>query len=196
MVVLNLQPVAQLDYKAFNKLRDRGKMTGVWLEHCQSVSLPEVANVFNRSRIRYGFVTGYLNDDTAWSEIEDWVEAAKVAVAMRFNRMGLLGHYYGGMLDVYTDLTLQSAAFGTHFEMLEMCELKKYRDEVNEMEIKRKVEEFKDSFDVSTECDPAEIDRAAQTSVALDKLIENNKLGAMAYYYEGQAGNGYENIVT
>ena len=196
VVILNLQPVAQLDYATFNKIGDRGKMTGVWLEHCQSVSLPEIANVFNRSGIHYDFVTGYLNDKTAWLEVKAWVEAAKVAVALRDNRVGLLGHYYGGMLDVYTDLTLLSATFGTHFEMLEMCELKKYRDEVGMLEIREKMEEFKNSFEVSTECEQAEIERAAQTSVALDKLVEHHRLGAMAYYYEGQAGNEYENIVT
>ncbi len=196
VIILNLQPVAQLDYEAFNKLGDRGKMTGVWLEHYQSVSLPEIANVFNRSNIRYDFVTGYLDDETAWSEIEDWTEAANVAVAMRNNRMGLLGHYYGGMLDVYTDLTLQSAIFGTHFEMVEMCELKKYRDDVNASEIEEKIQEFRTTFNVSTECELGELERAAQTSVALDKLIQKHNLGALAYYYEGQAGNEYENIVT
>ena len=36
VVVLNLQPAAQLDYEAFNRLGDRGVMTGVWLEHSQS----------------------------------------------------------------------------------------------------------------------------------------------------------------
>ena len=36
IVILNLQPVAQLDYKSFNEVGDRGKMTGLWLEHCQS----------------------------------------------------------------------------------------------------------------------------------------------------------------
>ena len=196
VIILNLQPVAQLDYEAFNKLGDRGKMTGVWLEHCQAVSLPEIANVFNRSNIRYDFVTGYLDDETAWAEIEDWTEAAKVAVAMRNNRMGLLGHYYGGMLDVYTDLTLQSATFGTHFEMVEMCELKKYRDEVSASEIEEKIQEFRTTFNVSIECELGELERAAKTSVALDKLIQKHNLGALAYYYEGQAGNEYENIVT
>ena len=39
IVILNLQPVPQLDYEAFNSLRDRGKMTGVWLEHCQACSV-------------------------------------------------------------------------------------------------------------------------------------------------------------
>ncbi len=196
VVILNLQPVAQLDYEAFNQLGDRGKMTGVWLEHCQACSVPEIASVFNRSGIQYDFVTGYLQDEEAWSEIKAWTEAARVAAAMRNNRLGVLGHYYGGMLDVYTDITKQSAVFGTHIELLEMCELKKYRDEVTAAEIGEKIQEFKTAFDVSAECEKAEIERAARTSLALDKLVKNRNLGSMAYYYEGESGNEYENIVT
>ncbi|WP_339740993.1 L-fucose/L-arabinose isomerase family protein [uncultured Sunxiuqinia sp.] len=196
IVVLNLQPVPQLDYEAFNQLNDRGKMTGVWLEHCQACFVPEIASVFNRSGIRYDFVTGYLEDEQAWSEVKAWTEAARVAANMRNHRLGVLGHYYGGMLDVYTDLTKQSAVFGTHIEMLEMCELKKYRDEATEDEVVSKMEEFDNTFEVSLECEKSEIERAARTSVALDKLIENHNLGSMAYYYEGESGNDYENIVT
>ncbi|HEY3371962.1 MAG TPA: L-fucose/L-arabinose isomerase family protein [Prolixibacteraceae bacterium] len=196
VVILNLQPVAQLDYEAFNQLGDRGKMTGLWLEHCQSCSVPEIASVFNRCGIKYDFVTGYLQDEEAWSEIEAWVQAARVAVAMRTNRMGVLGHYYGGMLDVYTDLTKQSAVFGTHIELLEMCELKKYRDQVTDAEVKLKIQEFNVVFEVAPECEDDEIDRAARTSLALDHLVKNRNLGSMAYYYEGQPGNDYENIVT
>ena len=196
VVILNLQPVANLDYEAFNKLGDRGKMTGVWLEHCQACSVPEIASVFNRSGIQYDFVTGYLQDDEAWTEIEAWAEAARVAAAIRNNRLGVLGHYYGGMLDVYTDLTKQSAVFGTHIEMLEMCELKKYRDEVTDAEVVEKIQEFNVAFDVAPECKLTEIERAARTSLALDKLVKNRNLGSMAYYYEGEPGNDYENIVT
>ncbi|MEN8202315.1 MAG: L-fucose/L-arabinose isomerase family protein [Bacteroidota bacterium] len=196
IVILNLQPVPQLDYEAFNALGDRGKMTGVWLEHCQACSVPEIASVFNRSGIGYDIVTGYLEDEEAWSEIEAWVEAARVAVAMRDNRLGVLGHYYGGMLDVYTDLTKQSASFGNHIEMVEMCELKRHRDEATEAEVDEKIREFGEAFDVVPECAQEEIERAARTSVALDKLVENHDLGSMAYYYEGEPGNEYENIVT
>jgi len=196
IIILNLQPVAVLDYDKFNQLGDRGKMTGLWLENCQACSVPEIASVFNRSGHSYDFVTGYLQDEEAWQEIETWIEASKVSVAMRHNRLGILGHYYGGMLDVYTDLTKQSAVFGTHIEILEMCELKKWRDEVTDSEVKAKILEFHDTFDVSPECEEYEIERAAKTSVALDKLIENHHLGSMAYYYEGESGNEYENIVT
>ena len=196
VIILNLQPVAALDYTKFNNLKDRGKMTGVWLENCQACSVPEFASVLNRAGIGYEIVTGYLQQKEVWDDIESWLEAARVAAAMRNNRMGILGHYYGGMLDVYTDVTKQSAVFGTHFEILEMCELKKYRDEVTDTEIKNKTEEFYKSFDVSFECELYEIERAARTSVALDKLVENRNLGSMAYYYEGESGNDYENIVT
>mgnify|MGYP003636095994 CR=1 FL=1 len=196
VIILNLQPVPQLDYKAFNELGDRGKMTGVWLEHCQACCVPEIASVFNRSGIQYDFVTGYLEDENAWNEIKNWTEAARVAASMRNNRLGVLGHYYGGMLDVYTDLTKQSSTFGTHIEMLEMCELKKYQDELTEKELEAKIKEFYAVFDVVPECDKDEIKRAARTSVALDKLVQNHNLGALAYYYEGETGNEYENIVT
>lgn len=196
IVILNLQPVAQLDYDAFNKLGDRGKMTGVWLEHCQACSVPEIASVFNRSGIRYDFVSGYLQDEHAWEEIEAWTEAARVASAVRNNRLGILGHYYNGMLDVYTDITKLSAVFGTHLELLEMCELKKCRDEATEADVQNMVEEFHSAFEVSEECETVEIERAARTSVALDKLVNNHNLGSVAYYYEGESGNEYENIVT
>jgi L-arabinose isomerase len=194
VVMLNLQPVAQLDYEKFNALGDRGVMTGVWLEHCQSCSVPELACVFNRTGIDYHVVTGYLQEEEAWQEIRDWVDAAKVAAGMRENRVGILGHYYCGMLDVYSDLTQQSATFGNHFQILEMCEVFELRTAVTDKEVAAKVAEFNQKFQVSEECEPAEIERAAKTSVALDKLIEKHNLGSMAYYYEGLGE--YENIAT
>jgi L-arabinose isomerase len=196
VIILNIQPVAAIDYESFNQLGDRGKMTGEWLAHCQACSVPEIANVFNRSGIKYEFVTGFLGEQAVWDDIQGWIEAAGVAAAMRNNRLGVLGHYYGGMLDVYTDLTKQSATFGTHIEMLEMCELKKYRDEATEAEVAEKITEFHDTFEVAAACEQAEIERAARTSVALDKLVKAHNLGSMAYYYEGESGNDYENIVT
>ena len=196
VILLNIQPVAAIDYEKLNRMSDRGDMTGEWLAHCQACSIPEIACVFNRSNSCYEIVTGYLSDDETWKEIEEWVEAAKVKFVLNHSRMGILGHYYGGMLDVYTDLTAFAATFGTHFEMVEMCELKAIRDLVSEEDVKQKINELSNSFDVTSECEATEIERAALTSVALDQLVETHRIDALAYYYEGSAGNDYEDIVT
>jgi L-arabinose isomerase len=101
-----LAPGPAIDYEAFNRMGDRTKMTGEWLSYCQPCSVPEIANVFNRCRIPFFQVSGMLeNDPVAWSEIEQWIEAARVAQVMEHNRLGVMGNYYGGMLDIYSDLT-------------------------------------------------------------------------------------------
>jgi L-arabinose isomerase len=196
VVVLNLQPVPQLDYAKFNALGDRGLMTGVWLEHCQACSAPELACVFNRAGIPYHLVTGYLQDELAWAELRDWVDAARVMVAMRENRVGVLGHYYCGMLDVYSDMTQQSTAFGNHFELLEMCGLHKLRESVGDAEVTAKLEQFRREFNVASDCEPGELSRAARTSCALDALVHQHRLGSLAYYYESEDGFPYRDIVT
>lgn len=196
VVLLNIQSVSSIDYETFSRLPDRNSMTREWLAHCQACSLPEFACIFNRAEIRYDIVSGYLDEKYVWRKIQDWIDAAYVVRNMRENRLGILGHYYCGMLDVYTDITLQSSVFGTHIEMLEMCELKTYRDKVTRDELQAKRREFESVFDISSACSEEELCRAAYTSVALDKLVEKHNLGALAYYYEGYSGNDYENIIT
>ncbi len=196
IIVLGLQPEPAMDYAAFNSLGDRGLMTGEWLAHCQACSVPEIANVFNSCGIDYRLVTGWLKEDYAWEEISAWVQAVSVLAVLRESRIGILGHYYEGMLDVYTDVTRLAAVFGSHFELLEMDYLKKLRDGVGRAEIEHKLAQFRSEFSVSPECEAVELERAALTSCALDRLSSEKRLGALAYYYEGVDGNAHENIVT
>ena len=195
-LLLNLQPVQNLDYQMFNTLEDYTEKTGVWLAHCQSCAIPEIACVINKTSVRYQIITGFLHEEKVWKEIKSWLDAANAVTAMKKNRMGILGNYYGGMLDVYTDLTKMSVVFGTHFELIEMCELKRLRDQVAPEEANMMIDEFHAHFDVDPGCDQSELERAATTSVALTKMVESHNLGSLAYYYEGQKGNDYENIVT
>ena len=197
VVILNLSPSAAIDYDWFNTLGDRTKMTGEWLAYCQACPVPEIANVFNRCRIPFFQVTGMLEDDpVAWKEISEWVAAARVAHLMEHNRLGLMGHYYGGMLDIYSDLTQQCAYFGGHIEVVEVDELAALRRQVQEVEIAKRVTEFREKFDVQPDCPAQELDRAARTSVALDRLVEIHKLGALAYYYQGTGNPENEDTVT
>src|SRR5437867_4681304 len=149
VIILNLSPAAAIDYDWFNSLGDRTKMTGEWLAYCQACPVPEIANVFSRCQIPFFQVLGMLEyDPVAWTEISEWVVAARVAHAMEHNRLGVMGHYYGGMLDIYSDLTQQCAYFGGHVEVVEVDELAALRRQVSAAEIEKRVADFRQTFDV------------------------------------------------
>ena len=186
VLVLNLAPAAAIDYAAFNALGDRTRMTGEWLAHCSACPVPEIANVFKRAGIPFHQVSGMLDEDPAcWDEVDAWVDAARVAAAMNGNRLGLMGHTYGGMLDIQSDATLQSVTFGTHIEHLEVDELSARRRDVTADAIAARVAEFHREFAVQADCAPADLAEAARTSVALDALVAAHGLGSLAYYYKG-----------
>jgi len=197
VILLNLQPAAAIDYAAFNRMNDRTRMTGEWLAYCQACSVPEVANVFRRAGISFHQITGMLDEDPlAWDEISGWIEAARVGYIMEHNRLGVMGHYYGGMLDIYSDLTQQCAGFGGHAEVVEVDELASLRAEVAPTEIRDRVARFRDAFDVQPDCPAEELERAARTSVALDRLVANHRLGSMAYYYMGTGNPENEDAIS
>jgi L-arabinose isomerase len=186
VIILNLSPEKSIDYKSFNKLNDRTKMTGEWLANVSACPVPEIANVFIRAGIKFHQITGVLHGDTeVWNEVREWIDAASVANKLSHNRLGCMGHYYGGMLDVYSDLTLQLASFGGHIEMLEVDELAELRREVTVKEIKERVKLFYREFDIDEKCSETDLIHAARTSVALDKLVKKHDLGSMAYFYSG-----------
>jgi L-arabinose isomerase len=197
VIVLNLQPAAAIDYANFNKMGDRTAMTGEWLAFCAACPVPEIANVFNRAGIDFHQITGMLhNDPVFWNEVAAWIEAARVAHVMFHNRLGLMGHYYGGMLDIYADTTLQCATFGGHMEIVEVDELAARRREVSAQAVKSRLAEFKKIFDVQADCAVAELERAARTSVALDRLVTEHDLGSLAYYYMGTGNADNEDAIS
>ncbi len=197
VVILNLQPEAAIDYRSFNALGDRTKMTGEWLAYCGACPVPEIANVFRRSGVAFHQITGMLHGDAIVDrEIADWIDAARVAHVMAHNRLGVMGRYYNGMLDIYADLTAHTAAFGTHIEIVEIDELARLRRETTQGEVDASLEAIKDAFDIDPECDIGELRRAARTAVALKKFVDNRDLGSLAYYYESTPGHEYEDVIT
>lgn len=197
VIILSLSPEAAIDYETFNAMTDRTKMTGEWLAFCSACPVPEIANVFNRAGIQFQQVIGMLhNDDECWKEVTEWVEAARVASVMQYNRLGCMGHYYSGMLDIYTDLTQQYAHFGGHIQLLEVEELAVLRKAVRDDEMKERLQLFYSTFDVQDDCPIEELEKAAVTSVALDKLVDQYRLGSMAYYYKGTGNLENEEAIS
>jgi L-arabinose isomerase len=88
--------------------------------------------------------------------------------------------------------------------MLEMCELSKLSREVSSEEIKAQIEEIENTFEI---CDPSidpltdyvkteDLEYSARQAVALKKMVRNNKLSALAYYYKSENANPYEQLAA
>src|SRR5258708_15595906 len=197
VVILNLSPEPAIDYARFNNLKDRAVMTGEWLAFCSPCPVPELANVFSRVGIEFFQVTGMLeNDPECWQEITQWIEAARVANTLFFNRMACIGHYYSGMLDIYTDLTQIYRYFGGHIEHIEVEELAQGRKQVTPHETPNRIEHFYSTFDVQPDCSRPKLAKAALTSVAPDRLVNHHRLGSIAYYYKGTGNPENEEAIS
>jgi L-arabinose isomerase len=186
VILLNLQPAAAIDYARFNAMGDRTAMTGEWLAYCSSCPMPEIANMLKRLHMPFEQVTGMLHDDPiCWREIEQWLDAAYAKHVLEHSRLGLMGHYYTGMLDVSTDLVQVSGVFGLDVEMLEVDELSAFRRDIAAEELDAKISEFHQFFDIGEDCINEELTSAATTSIALNRLVDAHRLGLLAYYYKG-----------
>jgi len=159
-------------------------MTGEWLAHCAACPLPEIANVFTRAGIDFHQVTGVLEADPhVDAEINDWIEAARVAHVMAHTKLGVMGRYYNGMLDIYSDMALQSAAFGTIIEIVEIDELAAIRGALTEDEITETRDRIAAEFDIQPDCAEDELRRAAGTfDIGARQFVEAWNAAAPAHH--------------
>ncbi|GAC1362561.1 MAG: L-arabinose isomerase [Acidobacteriaceae bacterium] len=197
VLLLNLQPAAAIEYERLNQMASRTAMTGEWLAYCSSCPVPEIANVLRRLGIPFHQVTGMLHDDPqCWTEIEEWMRALEVVHALQHSRLGLMGHTYSGMLDIATDLVQVSGRFGLHLEIVEVDELSALRGDVSDKALAEKVSEFRSFFEIGEGCSEEELVRAARTAVALDRMVKQNELDMLAYYYKGSGVAANEDTMS
>ncbi|WP_435061405.1 arabinose isomerase [Amycolatopsis thermoflava] len=186
VLLLNLQPTEAMDHANFD--------TGAWLAYCGACPLPEMANAFRRVGVEFRSVSGYLEDERAWTRIERWIKAAGVRAAFRHGRHGLLGHLYPGMMDVSTDPTLVTAQLGGHVEILEIDDLRVRVEKVTDDETAARMDLARKVFDLDDSVVEEDFAWGARVSVALDRLVEDFSLDTLAYYHRGLDGETHERV--
>ncbi len=186
VLVIDLQPTEKMDHANFD--------TGLWLAYCGQCPVPEVGNVFRRAGIPFRSVSGYLRQESAWTRIEQWINAAHIRAALRHARHGLMGHVYPGMLDVSTDLTLLPTTFGSHVEVLEFDDLRQRVEKVTEAETAARMDLARQIFTLDDTVVDDDFAWGATVSVALDRLIEDFDLDSLAYYHRGLDGEQHERL--
>jgi L-arabinose isomerase len=186
VLLINLQPTEAMDHATFD--------TGAWLAYCGACPLPEMANAFTRLGVPFRSVSGYLADERAWARITRWIRAAGVRGALRHGRHGLMGHLYPGMLDVSTDLTLVTANFGGHVEVLEFDDLRVRVDAVTAAQEGERVALAREVFTTADTVKEEDLRWAARVSVGLDALAADFGLDSLAYYHRGLDGEQHERL--
>jgi L-arabinose isomerase len=186
VLLLNLQPTEAMDHAAFD--------TGAWLAYCGACPLPEMANTFRRLGVDFRSVSGYLQDERAWTRIERWIKAAGVRAALRHGRHGLLGHLYPGMMDVSTDPTLVSAQLGGHVEILEIDDLRVRVEQVSDADTQARMDLARSVFTLDDSVVAEDFAWGAKVSVALDRLVDDFSLDSLAYYHRGLDGETHERV--
>jgi L-arabinose isomerase len=159
-------------------------------------SIPEFTGVALRMGKRPPpMILGTLDDDPeAEAEIADWCDVATVLHDLRGARIGHFGHVLESMLDMHSDPTAFTAAFGCHIVQTEADDLVRLRRKVTPAEIEAKKEQILRMFDtpdpgadpITKKLTPLDLHVAASVAVALDKFVAEKQLDGLAYYYEGE----------
>ena len=198
IVLVALQPLAALDYSR----------ASTYMQLCNDdfCSVPEFTGVAVRmGRKPPPVILGMLRDDPiAEVEIAQWCQIAKVLHDLQRARIGHFGHPIEHMLDMQTDQTALTAAFGCHVVQTEADDLLRLERTVTPSEIAAKKEQVLDLFDtpdpvsdpVTTKLTDADLHVAAQVAVALDKFVDEKRLDGLAYYYAGEEGSPLRQLVT
>ena len=198
IVLVALQPLEALDYSKAS--------TYMQLANDDFCSVPEFTGVAVRMGKRPPpVILGTLHDDPiAEAEIAEWSNIAKVLHDLRGARIGHFGHVLESMLDMHSDPTAFTAAFGCHIVQTEPEDLLRVERTVTDEEIDAKKAQILAMFDtpdpgsdpITRKLTEEDLYVAARMAVALDKFVDEKELDGLAYYYEAEAGSPMRRLVT
>ncbi len=198
IVMVSLQPLKALDYSKAS--------TYMQLSNDDICSVPEFAGVAVRmGKAVPDIIIGTLEDDQeADAEIEKYCQIAMVLHDLKTARIGHFGHPIESMLDMHSDPTMFTAAFGCHIVQTEAEDILVHYKKVTDEQLKSRKEKILDFFDtpdpvsdpITRKLTDEDLTTAARVSVALDRFVEEKKLDGLAYYYDSLEGTELRTVVT
>jgi L-arabinose isomerase len=198
LVMVALQTLKALDYTRAS--------THMQLANDDVCSVPEFAGV----AVRMGkpvpdVIIGTLEDDPqADAEVSRYCQIARVLHDLKYARIGHFGHPIESMLDMHSDPTMITAAFGCHIVQTEAEEILDHYYKVTEAEVKEHQQTILDFFEtpvpvsdpITRKLTDEDLHTAARVSVALNHFVDDKKLDGLAYYYESLEGSDLRTVVT
>lgn len=198
IVLVALQPLAAMDYPRGSTYRQ--------LCNDDFCSVPEFCGVALRlGRRAPELILGTLHDDpAAEAELAEWCQIAKVLGDLKRARLGHLGHVLEAMLDMHTDPTAVTAAFGCHVVQCEADGLLRHYRAATASAVAAKRAEILGFFatpepvsdPLTARLSEDDLTLAARVAVALDGFIAEHRLDGLAYYYEAEPESELRAVVS
>ncbi|MEW6749867.1 MAG: L-fucose/L-arabinose isomerase family protein [Candidatus Latescibacterota bacterium] len=198
IVLVALQPRRALDYPRASTYQQ--------LCNDDFCSVPEFTGVAIRMGKRPPeVILGTLDDDpVADGEVAEWCQIARVLHDLRRARIGHCGHVLEAMLDMHSDPTALTAAFGCHIVQTEPEDLLRQLRTVTPAQAQAKEQEILALFDtpdpgpdpITRRLKPEDLRTAAEVAVALDRFVAEKDLDGLAYYYEAEEGSPLRRLVA
>jgi len=198
LVMIALQPLKAMDYDK----------ASTYMQLCNDdfCSVPEFAGVAVRmgKKVPEVIIGTLDNDPEAEAEIAEYCQIAKVLHDLKNARIGHFGHPIEAMLDMHSDSSMFTAAFGCHIVQTEAEDILKHYQKVKDSDIEKVKAEILDFFDTPTPVsDPItrkltdeDLFTASKVSIALEEFIKEKNLDGLAYYYESTPGSELQKVVT
>lgn len=198
IVLVALQPMKAMDYTR----------ASTYMQLCNDdfCSIPEFTGVAIRmGRKPPPIILGTLEDDPeADAEIAGWCRIACVLHDLKHARIGHFGHVLENMLDMQTDHTALTSAFGCHIVQTEADDLMRHFRQVSDGDVASKQVQILDLFETpDPQSDPitrkltaGDLEMAARVAVALERFVEEQELDGLAYYYEGEPDSPMRRLVS
>ncbi len=197
-VLVALQPLAAMDYAR----------ASTYMQLCNDdfCSVPEFTGVAIRmGKPAPSVILGMLEGDPeADAELARWCSIAHVLHDLRRARIGHMGHVLEAMLDMHTDPTAVTAAFGCHVVQCEPDELLRHYRSADQAAIDEKADQIRSFFDapdpvsdpLTSRLKEEDLLMAARVAVALDRFVADRNLDGLAYYYEAEPDSEMRQVVS
>ncbi len=155
----------------------------------------EIAAVFRRTGVAFDVVAGRLSgDERPWKEIGEWIDAVRIVKRLRGTTIGLLGHVFGGMYDLYVDYLKLIEVFGIDVDMVEMGHLRRDVESVTPAEIERVHATTERLFEIDPATNREGLTWCEKVAAGMEKTAASRNLQGFSFQFEGYPDSVEEKI--
>lgn len=189
VIVLNLQSKNTVEYSRWNTI-------GQWLGTLSCAATPEITAVLLKKGVKYDIITGNIEGDLAVdNEIVQWCRVATVLSRMKNYRVGLFGHAFPGMMDLYVDETRLYNELGIYTDFLEFHQIKREMEEVSEEDLVYFKTYIPEKFELSVNQNTKEFNNLCQVCAGMWKLLHKKQLDAIALHFSGDVDGELSDVI-